>query len=258
MLVYYRAISNSLTAIIAIIIKALQSCIKANFEASKELHRLPEYSPGLLHISRPDLEEVLPPIINIWSLNNRLSRVFDGWDLPFPPHNPRLSLCNSAKLLNSGTNIGVLEHAQLRNVDKQVIERKGGCFQFWKCPNCGFRVRYHATRASSLDIEATDEIRRPGKGHITLRNVFLAKCHLHKRPRQLLKYACLFCIGSGKSLQGGSTAFAKDDELVDHIDSCHNIRSLPSLFMDKLFVAAPDKRPESRYDIQFHRTRSAL
>jgi hypothetical protein len=256
--VYYRAISNSLTNIIVIIIKALQSCIKTNSEASKELYRLPEYSPDLLHISRPDLEEVLPPILNIWSLNNRLSRVLDGWDLPFPPHDGRLSLCNSAKLLNSGRNIGVLEHAQLRHVDKQVIKRKGGCFQFWKCPNCSFRVRYRATRARSLDIEATDEIRRPGKGHITLRSVFLAKSHLHQQPRQLLRYACLFCIGSGKSLQGGSSAFAKEYELVDHIDRCHDIRSLPHLFMDRLFVAAPDERPESRCDLQFHRTRSTL
>jgi hypothetical protein len=256
--VCYKAISDSLTDIIAIIIKALRSYISANFEASKELHRLPEHSLEPLHISRPDLEEVLPPIVNTWSLNNRLSQVFDNWDLPFPPQNPRLSLCNSAKLLNSGTNIGVLEHAQLRNVDKQVIKRKGGCFQFWKCPNCDFRVRYHATHASSLDIKAIDEIRRPGKGHITLRSVFLAKSHLHKQPGQLLKYACLFCIGSGKSLQGGSTAFANEDELADHIDICHDIRSLPHLFMDKLFVAAPDERPESRCDIQFHRTRSVL
>ena len=256
--VYYTAISNSLTDVIAIIIKALRSRIEANFEASKELHRLPEYSPELLHISRPDLEEVLPPIVNIMSLNNRLSQVLDGWHLPFPPHNRRLSLCNSAKLLNSGRNIGDLEHAQLRNIDKQVIKRKGGCFLFWKCPNCGFHIRYHATRARSLDIEAADEIRRPGKGHISLRNVFLAKSHLHKQSGQLLKYACLFCVGSGKSLQGGSTAFAKEDELADHIDKCHDIKSLPHLFMDKLFVAAPDERPESRCDIQFHRTRSVL
>jgi hypothetical protein len=256
--VYYKAISNSLTDIIAIIIKALRSRIETNVEASKELHRLLEYSPELLHISRPDLEEVLPPIINILSLNNRLSQVLDRWDLPFPPHNRRLSLCNSAKLLNSGRNTGVLEHAHLRNVDMQVIKRKGGCFQFWKCPNCGFRVRYHATCARSLDIEATDEVRRPGKGHIALRNVFLAKSHLHKQPGQLWKYACLFCIGSGKSLQGGSTTFAKEDELADHIDECHDIKSLPRLFMDKLFVAAPDERPESRCDIQFHRTRSTL
>ena len=164
----------------------------------------------------------------------------------------------SAKLLNSGRNIGDVKHAQLRNVDRQVIERKGGCFLLWKCPNCGFLVRYHATRACSLDIEATDEIRRPGKGHIALRNVFLAKSHLHKQPGQLWKYACLFCIGSGKNLQGGSTAFAKEDELANHIDRCHDIKSLPYLFMDKLFVAAPDERPESRCDIQFHRTRSAL
>jgi len=256
--VSYKAISNSLTDIIVIIIKALRSRIEANFEASRELHQLPECSPELLHISRPDLEEVLPPVVNIRSLNNRLSQVLDGWDLPFPPHNRRLSLCNSAKLLNSGRNIGVLEHAQLRNVDKQVIKRKGGCFLFWKCPTCGFRVRYHATCARSLGIEATDEIRSPGKGYITLRNVFLAKSHLHKQPGQLWKYACLFCIGSGKSLQGDSTAFANEDELVDHIDGCHDIKSLPPLFMDKLFVAAPDERPESRCDIQFHRTRSVL
>jgi hypothetical protein len=256
--VSYRAISNPLTDIIVIVINALHSLIKTNFEASKELHRLPEYSPDLLHISRPDLEEVLPPIVNIWSLNNRLSQVFNGWDLPFPSHNGRLSLCNSAKLLNSGRNTGVLEHAELSNVDRQVLKREGGCFQYWKCPNCGFRVRYHATRANSLDIEENDEIRRSGNGHITLRNVFLAKSHLHKQPGQLLRYACLFCIGSGKSLQGGSSAFAKEDELMGHIDKCHDIRSLPRLFMDRLFVAAPDERPEGRCDIQFHRSRSAL
>ena len=57
----YRAISNSLTDIIAIIVKALQSRIKVNFEAPKELHQLLEYSPDLLHISRSDLGEILPP-----------------------------------------------------------------------------------------------------------------------------------------------------------------------------------------------------
>jgi hypothetical protein len=139
-----------------------------------------------------------------------------------------------------------------------VIKREGGCFQFWKCPDCGFRVRYHATRANSLDIEANDQISTSANGHITLRKVFLAKSHLHKLPDQRLRYACLFCIGSGKSLQGGSSAFAKEDELTSHIDKCHDIRSLPRLFMDKLFVAAPDEMPEGRCDIQFHRIRSTL
>jgi hypothetical protein len=224
----------------------------------KELHRLLEYNLDRLHISRPDLEEVLPPPISTWSLNNRLSQVRNHWDLPFPPHDSRPRLCNSAKLLNSGRNTGKLEHAPLRPEDKQVIKREGGNVQFWKCENCSFRVRYHATHANSPGIETTNENRKPGKGYITLRSVFLAKSHLHMRQDQLLKYACLFCIGSGKSLTRDSSVFAKEETLADHIGKCHDIRSLPRPFMERLFVAAPDEIPEGRCDIQFHRTRSAL
>jgi hypothetical protein len=197
-------------------------------------------------------------VVNIRSLENRLLQALNNWDLPFPTHGGRLSLCNSAKLLNSGTNNGILQHVQLRDADKRVIKRTGGSFQFWKCNLCDFRVRYHTTRCSSSNIETTDEIRRPGKGHISLRTVFLAKSHLHKHPDQPLRYACLFCVGSGRRLEGGRTAFAKEDDLADHIDGHHHAESLPHLFMKKLYVASPDERPEDRYDIQFHRTRSAL
>jgi hypothetical protein len=240
------------------VITELQSKIKANFEAERELRRLAENSLGLLHINTSDLEDVLPPVIKIRSLSDRLLQVRNSWDLPFPTHDSTLSLCNSAKLLNSGMNKGVLEHAQLRDADKQVIKKKGGSFQFWKCDLCDFRVRYHATQCKSSNIETTDEIRRPGKGYITLRTVFLAKSHLYKQPGQPLRYACLFCIGSGKRLEGGRTTFAKEDDLADHIDRCHDAGSLPQLFMKKLYVASPDERPTARYDIQFHRIRSAL
>jgi hypothetical protein len=240
------------------VITDLQSRIKANFEASKEIRRLAEQSPDLSHVSTADLEDVLPPLVNIRSLRSRLWQIENDWDLPFGTHDVTLSLCNSAKLLNSGTNNGVLEHAELRDADKQVLKKKKGTIQFWKCNLCDFRVRYHTTHCNSANIETTDEIRRPGKGHVSLRTVFLAKSHLHKQQGQLLRYACLFCIGSGKRLQGGSTAFAKEDELADHIDKYHDSGSLPQLFMTRLYVAPPDERPTGRYDIQFHRTRSAL
>jgi hypothetical protein len=240
------------------VITDLQSRIKVNFEASKEIRRLAEQSLDLLHVSTADLQDVLPPVVNIKSLKNRLWQIENNWDLPFEPNDAKLSLCNSAKLLNSGTNKGVLEHVVLNDRDKQVLKSKKGTFQFWKCNICEFRVRYHITHCNSANIETTDEIRRPGKGHVSLRTVFLAKSHLQKQQGQLLRYACLFCMGSGKRLQGGTTAFAKDDDLADHIDKYHDTGSLPQLFMKRLYVAPPDEMPTGRYDIQFHRTRSAL
>lgn len=197
-------------------------------------------------------------MVNIKSLNNRLLQVLNNWNLPFPQNHSKLSLCNSAKLLNSGRNTGILEHAQLRDADKQVIERNGGSFQFWKCSICDFRVRYHAIQCSSSQLETTDETRRPGRGHLTLRTVFLAKSHLHRQKGQGLRYACLFCLGNGKRLHANHTAFTKEDELADHIDECHDAASLPQVFMKKLYVAAPDKQAQGRCDIQFHRTRSAV
>ena len=148
----------------------LQNIIKTNFEASNELHRLAEYSASLTHISKSRLEDILPPKVNISALKNRLSQVHNNWSLPFPAHSRKLSLCNSAKLLNSGTNNGVLERvrdAQLRDSDKQILKSRRGSFQFWKCPTCDFHVRYHATHSNSLSIETADDSRRPGKGHTT-------------------------------------------------------------------------------------------
>lgn len=211
-----------------------------------------------MHISQADLDDSLPPTVNIRSLKYRLSQVRETWDLPFPTHNSSLTLCNSAKLLNSGRNNGVVEYAQLRDPEKKIIKEKGGSFQFWKCNICDFRVRYHIIHSSSGNIETTEEVRRPGKGHLSLRAVFLAKSHLHMESHQKLRYACLFCVGNGERLVRGSTAFPSESELADHIDGCHDSGSLPQLFMDKLYVASPNENPTGRYDVQFHRTRSAL
>ena len=78
------------------------------------------------------------------------------------------------------------------------------------------------------------------------------------QPGQLLRYACIFCIGSGQRVEEGKAAFAKEDELARHIDTCHDVGSLPRLFMKKLYVAGPEETSEGRCDIQFHRTRSLL
>lgn len=222
------------------------------------MRRLAGAGPDLLQINKSDLEDVLPLLVNIKSLISRLSQVRNNWDLPFPNHGGRLSLCNSAKLLNSGTNKGVLQHAQLREVDKQVIKKRGGAFQFWKCDLCDFRVRYHTSRCESAKIETTEELHTPGKGNLTLRTIFLAKSHLQCQQGQRFQYACLFCMGNGKKLEGGSTAFAKAADLADHVDRCHDAGSLPQLFMKKMYVATPDEEPEGRYDVQFCRTRSVL
>lgn len=245
----------------AFVITALQNNIKNNWEASNELHQLADSSPSLYHLSKSRLRDILPPRVNISPLKNRLSQVLNDWILPFPTPNARLNICNSAKLLNSGTDNGRLQRvrdAQLRDSDKQILKSKGGSFQFWKCPICEFHVRYHAIHSKSLSIETIDDTRRPREAHITLRTVFLAKSHLHMQPGQSFRYACIFCTGSGQRLEGGKTAFAKEDELAHHIDTCHDAGSLPRLFMKKLYVAGPEERSEGRCDIQFHRTRSVL
>lgn len=232
--------------------------MKTNFSASKEISQLAQTSPQLMHISQADLEDSLPASVNIRSLMYRLSQVSTNWDLPFTTRNARFSLCNSAKLLNSGKNNGVVEHAQLRVADKKIIKEQGGSFQFWKCDLCHFRVRYHIIHSNTGNIETTEEVRRPGKGHLTLRTVFLAKSHLYMESRHALRYACLFCVGNGERLVEENTAFLNENELADHIDGCHDFESLPKLFMDELYVALPDENPNGRYDVQFHRTRSAL
>jgi hypothetical protein len=238
--------------------KKLQSNIKTNFNASKEISQLAQTSPQLMHISQADLEDSLPASVNIRPLMNRLLQVRTNWDLPFTTRNARFSLCNSAKLLNSGKNNGVVEHAQLRDADKKIIKEQGGSFQFWKCNLCHFRVRCHIIHSNTGNIETTEEVRRPGKGHLTLRTVFLAKSHLYMESPRALRYACLFCVGNGERLVSGNTAFPSASELADHIDGCHDFESLPKLFMDELHVALPDENPKGRYDVQFHRTRSAL
>lgn len=238
-----------------ILISELQNNIKTNSEASNELCRLAQCNPALSHISRPDLEDLLPPQVNTRSLTIRLSQLSRDWQLPFPRPDSQISLCNTSKLLNSGKNNGVLDQATVSAEDKQFIKKHGGSFLVWKCNLCNFRIKYHATQNNLSDIESTTETRRPGKRHVTLRAVFLARSHLHMQPKQVLKYACLFCLGSGRKLEKDSTAFAKEAELANHIDRSHDAQSLPNLFMKKLYVAAPDERPEGRYDIQFHRTR---
>jgi hypothetical protein len=167
--------------------------------------------------------------------------------------------CKGAIQLINGSDTGTLgqvANQDLLQANKLVLQRDGGCFLWWACTSCDFRLRYHVRASKYSSIDNNGEIRKHSGIPMEYRSVFLAKSHLFnlqfdELPKGAPKYGCLFCFAEGEALEWGRTVFATGKELATHICSSHKSTLPPPLMLGALNVAVGNRQPE-RFDIKLH------
>jgi hypothetical protein len=170
--------------------------------------------------------------------------------------------CKGAIQLINRSDTGTLnqvENRDLLEANKNVLRHHGGCFLWWACTSCDFRLRYHVSASKFSSIENNDEIREHGGIPMEYRSIFLAKSHLFNLqfddlPKGAPKYGCLFCFAEGRHLEHGGTTFATGKELATHICSSHKSILPPSLMLSAMNVAVNNRLPEhcKRSDVNLH------
>jgi hypothetical protein len=155
--------------------------------------------------------------------------------------------------------LGQVEYQDLFEVNKEVLQHHGGCFLWWSCTSCDFRLRYHVRASMYSSILNNDDIREHSGIPMEYRSAFMAKSHLFNPqfdslPKGAPKYGCLFCYAQGKALDHDSTAFATGKDLATHICSSHNSTLPPPLLLSALNMAVNGKLPENckRFDANLH------
>jgi hypothetical protein len=170
--------------------------------------------------------------------------------------------CKGAIQLINRSDTGALNQVDSRELleaNKLVLRHHGGCFLWWACTSCDFRLRYHVSASKYSSIENNDEIREHSGIPMEYRSAFLAKSHLFNAqfedlPKGAPKYGCLFCFAQGRALARGSTVFATGKELATHICSSHKSTLPPPLMLSAMNVAVDNRLPEQcrRFDINLH------
>jgi len=170
--------------------------------------------------------------------------------------------CRGAIQLINYSDTGKLEQVENRDlfeVNKEVLRHHGGCFLWWSCTSCDFRLRYHVSESKYSSILNNDDIREHGDIPMEYRSAFMAKSHLFNPqfddlPKGAPKYGCVFCYAQGWALERGSTVFATGKDLATHICSSHKRTLPPPLMLSALNVAVNDRLPENcrRFDVKLH------
>jgi hypothetical protein len=173
-----------------------------------------------------------------------------------------LRFCKGAIQLINRSDTGTLTQVESRDlleVNKTVLRDDGGCFLWWTCTTCNFRLRYHVSESKYSSIENNDDMRQHGGIPMEYRSIFLAKSHLYNPGFDNLrkgepKYGCVFCFAQGGALGRGSTVFATGKELATHICSSHKSKLPPPLMLSSMNVAVDNRLPEhcTRFDVNLH------
>ena len=152
-----------------------------------------------------------------------------------------------------------VENQDLFEVNKEVLRHHGGCFLWWSCASCDFRLRYHVSASRFSSISNNDDLREHSGIPMEYRSAFMAKSHLFNPqfdnlPKGAPKYGCLFCYAQGKTLERDSTIFATGKDLATHICSSHKSTLPPPLMLNALNIAVNNKLPENckRFDANLH------
>lgn len=166
--------------------------------------------------------------------------------------------------------ISFIEKKDLNEENSRKLRDFGGAFLYWECAECAYKVRYHVSNSMTSNIHTTDEFRDQESAAIQYRSSFLARSHLYlplaptavgplgKRESlnistSTTKYGCLFCASRGKELKRGSTAFARPEDLAEHIGLYHRKPLPPSILLHKYLVAIAGKMVNDRlrWDLNF-------
>jgi hypothetical protein len=178
------------------------------------------------------------------------------------PPTATVRFCKGAIQLINRYDTGALNPVasqDLLEANKFVLRHHGGCFLWWACTSCNFRLRYHVSASKSSSIESNDEVREHRGVPMEYRSSFLAKCHLFnpqfdELPKGAPKYGCPFCFAQGSALEQDSTVFPTGLELATHICSSHKSTLPPSLMLYKMNVAVDNRLPDfcNRFDVNLH------
>jgi hypothetical protein len=181
-------------------------------------------------------------------LSAQITELLAEWDeIPLSSNS---ALCPCAARLLEGNDTGSFKPAQTSNHVEQCIKRqKGGLFQDWHCSRCRVEVRFHVS-AKNTSLEAAEFPPRKQDDLIVIRwrDIWSAKSHLASHG--VAKYACLLCMGQGKDLVRRQTAFDTDTDLARHIGSHHDSKSLPNIFMQRLWITKRSDTGEGRSDLK--------
>jgi hypothetical protein len=184
-----------------------------------------------------------------------LANVANRLPPPSTPARTGLRLCPSAKRLVDGQDDGYINYIDknfLTNMERELLLKSGGAFQYWKCPDCRLEIKFYVRQSQYSTLLTTRETRKCGK--LTIREALLAKSHLDQRhrPTSHLRYACLICMANGENLHRDRTAFECGRDLTRHLHEKHNERSLPDLIMRELrFVGRATREENIPYDLKF-------
>jgi hypothetical protein len=170
--------------------------------------------------------------------------------------------CTGAIQLINHSDTGRLDQVENRDlleVNKEVLRHHRGCFLWWSCTSCDFRLRYHVSASKYASISNNDDIREHSGIPMEYRSAFMAKSHLFNPqfddlPKGAPKYGCLFCYAQGKALERDNTIFATGKDLATHICSNHKSTLPPPLILSALNIAVNNKLPENckRFDANLH------
>ena len=161
------------------------------------------------------------------------------------------NFCKGAVRLINGSDPGrltVVDRRDLLEANKTVLKHYGGCFLWWECTSCDFRLRFHLNASQGSSIQNNDEIREHPGIPLEYRSIFLVKSHLYSPefrtlPRHASKYGCVFCFSEGRPLERGSTTFATGKDLAIHICSHHKSSHPQPLMLSKFNVAINNQLP---------------
>ena len=174
------------------------------------------------------------------------------------------SFCRGAVAMINGRDRGKIAYVQPRdllNENRMRLDRFGGAYIWWQCPDCEFRLRYHVSTSAHSNIHSTAEVRSHDGVNLEYKSAWLVKSHLYQPPtgvtgerrRRSLppKYSCVFCFATDKK-DKGIDMFFTGKELAAHVASKHKGKSLPAPpLLQKFNVALKGKCAEQvrRWDI---------
>lgn len=155
--------------------------------------------------------------------------------------------------------IAYVQPRDLLNENRERLERYGGTYIWWQCPDCDFRLRYHVSTSAHGSIRSTQEVREHVGVKAEYKSAWLVKSHLYQPPRRASggrspappKYGCVFCFAYDTK-DKGIPSFYTGRELAEHVASVHKGKNLPApLMLQKFNVAVKGKCAEQvrRWDI---------
>jgi len=146
--------------------------------------------------------------------------------------------CRGAVMLLNGRDRGKIAYVVPRDLltdNRERLDRYGGAYLWWECPECEFRLRYHVSASSHSNIHSTQELREHPGVKAEYKSAFLCKSHLYQplgrgsrgSVSSPAKYGCLICFAQDKK-DKGMPIFYTGRELVSHVASKHKGKNLPA------------------------------